>query len=88
MINYFKRQAESEYGEGVVYMAVDCDSHMVLKQVEVYGDNSRWADTHSASDGEMMLADQPASEIGLTENDRISQLEFEEIFEKAKSARR
>lgn len=86
MMVYYKHYAESVLGEGMALMAVDTDEDQVVKQVEVYGDEFFWSDAEAQSDERFMLADQPASEIGLREDHQIEQSEFEEAWVKARSS--
>ncbi|XCN73276.1 MAG: hypothetical protein Q3M24_00505 [Candidatus Electrothrix aestuarii] len=78
MKKYFKRFAESDIGEGFAYVEV-IDS-WVSRQVEIYGDQYRWADKNNTE----WLADQPLSELGLKPEDEILKEEFESVWMEAK----
>lgn len=81
MIQYFKREAESVFGQGFFY-AEFCDG-WATRQVEVY--NGRWfcskQDFHPGLGP--ALADQPLSEIDLGPEHEIVREEFEEAWKKA-----
>ncbi|MBK9165628.1 MAG: hypothetical protein IPM21_17300 [Acidobacteria bacterium] len=78
MKRYFKHTAESQYGTGVVYF--EFEGEWATRQIEIYGD--RWFTSRHDYHIELGpgLADQPLSEIGLTNSDEISQTEFETFW--------
>lgn len=80
---YYRHSAESVLGEGVVFMEVIDDE--VVRQVEIYGEKLVWCDKSGQSDDRFMLADQPASIIGLKSEDEISAKEFSDIWSRARS---
>jgi hypothetical protein len=81
---HFKHWAESELGEGVIFMEAIGDD--VVRQVEIYGSTFVWCDQSGQSDDRFMLADQPLSAIGLEAEHEISSAEFEDAWNKAKAA--
>lgn len=82
-MKYYKREAESVLGEGVIYLCVDIEADEVISQVECYQDQLFWVNKNEQSDERFMLVDQPASEIGLEDEYLIDQVEFENIWNKA-----
>lgn len=83
MIKYYKRESESELGEGVIYLSVDTNLDEVISQVECYKDQFFWSNNDEQSDSRFMLADQPASEIGLTDEYLVDEAEFKNIWTQA-----
>jgi hypothetical protein len=85
-MKYYKHTAdyaESEYGEGIVYLEIDEDKDMVVKQVEVCDKAyliGEW--TGDALVG--WICDQAASLLGLTDKDAISAEEFASVWKRAK----
>jgi hypothetical protein len=81
MKRYFKREAESDHGLGVVYM--EFDGEAASRQVEIYGD--RWFDSRTSyyPDVGPGLCDQPLSELGMLDEEEITDKEFEQVWEKA-----
>jgi hypothetical protein len=79
---YFKHEAESELGLGVVYL--EFNGNWASRQVEIYED--KWflsnRDYHPETGG-LSLCDQPLSEIGLGIEHEISQSEFEIVWNEA-----
>lgn len=74
---WFRRNAESELGEGVVYL--ETEEGWPCRQVEVYGDVWRWGD----KDHPQWLADQPLDVLELGEEYAISAGDFERVWEEA-----
>ena len=74
---YFKRLAESDLGEGVVYLEVQ--DGWPSRQVEIYGEQWRGADRERSE----WFADQPFSELGLEQHDEIAASEFETVWSEA-----
>lgn len=76
---YYKRQAESEFGSGVCYF--ELEAGWIARQVEHYGEIWRWGDDEHPE----WLADHPQSELGLEEATTISSAEFEMAWEQART---
>ena len=82
MKSYYKHEAESNVGIGVVYF--EFDGIYASKQLEIYGD--RWFCSHNTRYHPEIgpaLCDQPLSVLGLTSQHKISREEFEDIWNKA-----
>ena len=81
MKRYFKRDAESELGNGVVYLEFQDD--WPTRQIEIYGD--RWFSSHKGYHPELgpALADQPLSVLELGEEFEITSEEFETAWNEA-----
>jgi hypothetical protein len=81
MKRYYRRQSESDLGEGVAYL--EFDGELAQRQVEIYGD--RWFDSRTEYHPEIGpgLVDQPLSEIGLADEDEIPAEEFERVWREA-----
>ena len=77
MKKYFKRGAESDLGEGTVYLEVS--NGWPSRQVEVYAEEWRGADEQHNE----WLAHQPIEELGLESEDEIDASEFEYIWRQA-----
>ncbi len=77
MKQYFKHRAESDLGEGIVY--IEMTNGWPSRQVEVYGDEWRGADEKRNE----WLADQPLDELGLEPKHEIGASEFESIWREA-----
>ena len=76
---YIRRVAESEFGEeGVCYMEIV--GGWPTRQVEVYPGRTVWGDMTKP----LLLADQPESALDLTEEDDISEGEFELAWAEAR----
>ncbi|MFT3914783.1 MAG: hypothetical protein QM704_11875 [Anaeromyxobacteraceae bacterium] len=77
MKRYFRRDAESDLGEGTVYLEVT--DGLPSRQAEVYGGEWRWGDAgHPAH-----LADQPLEALGLESEHAITAEEFELAWRQA-----
>ena len=78
---YFKHEAESDLGEGIVYFEID--DIWVVRQVEIYGD--RWFCSNRDYHPEIgpALCDQPLSELDLRPEHEISPNEFEVVWSEA-----
>lgn len=77
MRRYFKREAESDLGAGLVYLEIT--DGWPSRQVEVYGEVWRWADdAHNR-----WLADQPFEVLELGEEHEIPSEEFERVWQEA-----
>lgn len=81
---YYKHWAESSLGKGNVLMEARGDK--IVRQVEIYGTKSVWADETSHSDDRFLLAEQPVSFLDFDEDDEISAREFESAWKKAREA--
>ncbi|MET4617275.1 hypothetical protein [Stenotrophomonas sp. HMWF003] len=81
---YFKHWAESDLGQGNVY--IEAVGDVIVRQVEVYRSVTTWADKHGQSDERFLLADQPLSWFDLDSDDGITATEFEAAWKKAKAA--
>jgi hypothetical protein len=77
MKQYYQRDAESDLGEGVVYLEVT--DEWPTRQVEIYGDTWRWADEKHNE----WLADQPLHVLGLDTADQIASDKFEQVWREA-----
>lgn len=77
MKRYFKREAESELGEGIVWL--ESTDGWPSRQVEIYGDAWRWGD--EAHDE--WLADQPLDVLELGAEHEIDPAEFERVWQEA-----
>lgn len=77
MNTYYKHYAESDWGEGTVYLEIK--EGWVVRQVEVYGSKYLYGDDKHPDH----LADQPFSVLGLGQQDEITKQEFEQIWMKA-----
>jgi hypothetical protein len=82
MRNYFKHYAESDAGIGTVYFETEDD--LVLRQVEIYGDQVFWADRTTQSDPRYRICDQPVSILGLSPDEEMAPSEFESVWNRAK----
>jgi hypothetical protein len=78
---YYKHWAESELGEGVAFMEAVGD--MIVRQVEIYGDEALWSDQRGQKDERFMLADQAPSAIDLRSEHEVTAEEFEAAWRKA-----
>ncbi|NOK03142.1 MULTISPECIES: hypothetical protein [Myxococcus] len=74
---YFKRDAESEYGEGICYMEITGD--WPSRQIEIYGETWLWGDEKHLEH----LADQPFEVLDLGEEYEIPSEEFERAWQEA-----
>lgn len=81
---YYKHWAESDLGQGNVYMEAIGDE--IVRQVEIYGGRIVWSDKTGQSDENFMLADQPLSWLDLDSDDGITASEFEAAWKRAKAA--
>lgn len=81
---YFKHWAESDIGQGTVYLEAAGD--VIVRQVEIYGSTLTWADKAGHSDERFTLADQPLSWLDLDSDDGITASEFEAAWKRAKLA--
>lgn len=81
---YYKHWAESDLGQGNVYMEAIGDE--IVRQVEIYGGRIVWSDKNGQSDENFMLADQPLSWLDLDSDDGITASEFEAAWKRAKAA--
>ena len=70
MKKYFKRRAESDLGEGTVF--VEFTDGWASRQVEIYGEEWRGADEKRNE----WLADQPLEVVGLGVEDEIEASEW------------
>lgn len=77
MKHYYKREAESEFGEGVAYIEIDGD--WPSRQVEIYGDTWLRGDESRLE----RLADQPFAVLELGPEYQIEEAEFERIWREA-----
>ena len=77
MITFYKHYAESDLGEGIVYLEIS--QGWTVRQVELYGSNYRYGDDKHPEH----LADQPFYELGLGQQDEITKEEFEKIWKEA-----
>lgn len=77
MKKYFKRDAESDLGEGTAYLEVT--DGWPSRQVEIYGQSWRWGNAAHPE----YLADQPLDALELGEEHAISQDEFERMWTNA-----
>jgi hypothetical protein len=79
MKRYFKRDAESDLGDGEVWF--EFDGEQPVRQVERYGD--RWFSSRSDHHPEIGpgLVDQPLSVLELGSEDEIGAEEFEWAWE-------
>ncbi|QSQ12251.1 hypothetical protein [Myxococcus landrumensis] len=77
MKRYFKREAESDLGEGVAYMEIT--EGWPSRQVEIYGGTWRWADEAHTE----WLADQPFEVLDLGVEYEIELDEFEQVWQEA-----
>jgi hypothetical protein len=77
MKRYFKREAESDLGEGVAF--IEITDGWPSRQVEIYGDTYRWADEAHRE----WLADQPFDVLELGEEHEIQAEEFEHVWQDA-----
>lgn len=81
-MRYFRRDAESELGEGVAYMAVD-DEGVVVAQVEIYGAQRFWSTQDAEVDPRFAICDQGLSELGLGPEYEVTKAQFEEAWRAA-----
>lgn len=84
MTKHFRHWAESDLGQGYVYMEAIGDE--IVRQVEIYGGRIVWSDKTGQSDENFMLADQPLSWLDLDSDDGITATEFEAVWKRAKAA--
>lgn len=84
MSRHFKRDAESELGQGVVWF--EFDGEQPLRQVERYGD--RWFSSRHEYHPEIGpgLVDQPLSVLDLGAEQEITAEEFEAAWREAGEA--
>ena len=82
-MRYFRRDAESELGEGEALMETDPDLDLVVRQIAIYGEAIFWSTPDQQSDDRFMIADQPVSCIDLTAEYEIPRAEFETMWRRA-----
>lgn len=80
---YFKHWAESDLGQGNVY--IEAVGEVIVRQVEVYRSVTTWADKTGQRDDRFVLADQPLSWFDLDSDDSITASEFEAAWKKARA---
>ncbi len=78
MIQFYRRAAESDLGDGIAYLEIT--DGWPTRQVEVYGDKWRWGDTGDSR----WLADQPIDVLGLSSEHVIPSDEFELVWAEAR----
>lgn len=81
MMLYFKHEAETDLGEGAVYL--EFDGNWVSRQVEVYGDKWFCSNKNYYTEIGLALCDQPLGELDLGSEHEISQSEFEAAWNEA-----
>lgn len=81
MKRFFKRQAESDLGLGVVYL--EFDGEWATRQVENYGGQWFRSDREFHPGLGPVLCDQPLSSLELSPSNEISQAEFEQAWVRA-----
>jgi hypothetical protein len=81
MRRFFKRQAESDLGMGVVYL--EFDGEWATRQVENYGGQWFRSDREFHAGLGPALCDQPLTGLELSLADEISQEEFERAWVRA-----
>lgn len=74
MKRFFKHVAESDLGAGSAFLEVT--DGWPTRQVEVYGQTWRTADQQHPE----YLADQPLTELGLSDEDEMEEGDFEAIW--------
>ena len=79
MKSYYRYEGESDLGEGTVFIEVS--EGLVTRQVEVYGTVWLWGDTYY----NCHLAELPARELELSDDERISIREFEDVWTRART---
>jgi hypothetical protein len=77
MKRFYKRDAESDLGEGVAYMEIT--DGWPSRQVETYGDVWRWGDEAHTE----WLADQRFEVLELGAEHEITAEEFEQVWREA-----
>lgn len=78
---YYRRSAESELGEGTVYLEV-ADEY-VVRQVEKYGDEYFWSTADAAKDARFLIADQSLDVLDLDPSHEVTRKEFERLWREA-----
>ena len=81
MKKFYKLEAESIYGEGIVY--IEFDEEYATRQVEQYGSKFEWATVKDQSDVELVICDQPLSILEIEAEFEISEEEFNKVWNKA-----
>ena len=77
MKRYYKRDAESDLGQGVAY--IEITDGRPSRQVEIYGEHYRFGDVEHNE----FLADQPFEALDLNSEHEIEVSEFDRVWSQA-----
>ncbi len=82
-MKYYKHKAESELGEGLIYLEID-ENGYVNRQVEIYGTYIFWADAKDQKDDRFIVADQKIDVSCFNVTNKINREKFDRLWKDAK----
>lgn len=85
MISYYKGDAETDFGDGTIFVELDDDGY-ATRQIGLFNGNWYWAEQSAQSDDNFFLADQPINPDDIPTCQALAKEEFEKKWMEAKGA--